>query len=498
MPDDMAATDRTMMEGLGVSQEVLIERASYSAFKIIKDNKEYGLEPFNTLIVCGTGNNGADALALARHLYEDGIKSDIYICGDLSKTSDGFSRQKKILDALKFSYLEKLPESSKYYSLIVDGLFGISLNRPVEGKYLECINFINECRNQHNGRCKVLSIDMPSGISSVTGQIMGAGVQADITVTFGYKKTGAVLYPGTQYCGRLVYEKSGFMDEALKFKTNIRCLEDSEIAFPERPPYSNKGTFGKLLLIAGNPKVCGAALLAGLAAMKAGLGMLKVVTAIENREAFSKVLPEAMLECYAGDLLPQKMLDEALKWCDCIAIGPGLSTSNIARQLTEFALGQNKVPVVFDADALNIIAENPSVLLDKSQDCIITPHVGEMSRLTGISVSEIQTHLLETAADFAKNYETVVVLKDARTIVASPFGEIIVNTSGNSGMATAGSGDVLTGIIGALFAGGMSAFKAAYLGCALHGKAGDVASGILSESEIIARDIIKYLDSTIS
>ena len=492
MPEDMAATDKAMTWMLGIESRVLIERAALSMLEVIED-KDSKIDCFKPLILCGIGNNGADGLCLARLLLERGIRAELYICAGLEKASEGFKLQYGILEKLGFEFLSKLPEENEYYSLIVDAIFGISLNRLVEGEYRRAVEFINGCRDRYNGKCRVLSVDMPSGISSSTGAVLGCGVQADMTVTFGYKKTGALLYPGTLYCGRLIYKKSGFFDEALKYKTNIKIYEEEEIRLPKRPEYSNKGTFGKLLFIAGSPQMCGAALLGSLSAMRLGLGMLKVVTAIENREAFLKVLPEAMLECYAGDLIPEEGLKQALSWCDCVAVGPGISQSETARRLTEFAIRQNYVPVILDADALNIISENPEILLECSQGVVITPHVGEMSRLTGIGVAKIQEHLIETAADFAKAYEAVVVLKDARSIIASPYGEIIINTNGNSGMATAGTGDVLTGMIGALVAGGMEPVKAASLACALHGRAGDEAALALSEPELLARDIVKYM-----
>ena len=205
-----------------------------------------------------------------------------------------------------------------------------------------------------------------------------------------------------------------------------------------------------------------------------------------------ETLPEAIIVTYS-EAEPVKGLDEALDWCDVAAIGPGISKSLTARTIVDHVLKNSPVPIVADADALNIISECPEMLSECAQDVIITPHIGEMSRLTGISIKEIESHMIETATDFAKGYDVICVMKDARSVIAAPDGRVCINLNGNNGMATAGSGDVLTGIIASLRAQGLESFKAASLGCAVHGKAGDSASAEVGRSALMAHDIINNI-----
>lgn len=498
-PELMAAADlncqNKYLDGL-----ILMERAALAAFDILMDQKN-GFNLSRILILAGPGNNGADALCLGRLLYEIGIDSDIYAIGNLNKTTDSFKKQQQILKEYGKELINNIPDDMQVheYTTIVDGLFGISLNRDIEGEFLKAVKYINACRESYGFMVKVLALDVPSGINGLTGKVMGEAVNADITVTFGYKKIGTLLYPGAQYCGELILKKIGIPESVIPEKgykgdfKRIYSYEPEEVRLPDRPAYSNKGTFGKVLLIAGNKDICGAAILSGLAAMRTGAGMLKIVTAQENRETICKIFPEAMISCYAGELLPLSSLEKDLKWCDVLAIGPGIGTDATAHKLVEFAINQDQVPVVMDADALNILSEHLELLNGHLQDIVITPHVGEMSRLTGLGVGEITGHLLDTACDFAKNFDVTVVLKDARTVTSEPTGKCYINLYGNSGMATAGSGDVLTGIIAALIAGGMQSRRAASLGVCLHAKAGDKALQELSKQELLARNIIENI-----
>lgn len=489
-PDDMALTDQAMMNELHISESVLIERAAIAARDVIISHQS----KFNTdriLIVCGLGNNGADGLALARLLFELSFNVRIFIAGDINKTSVGFKNQLRTLQLLNIPILKNLEEAAAFSpGLIIDSIFGISLNRDITGDFEKAVKMINELHDL--GLCKVIALDMPSGINSKTGAVMGIAVMADMTITFGYRKVGAYLYPGAQFAGEIIYCKSGFFDAALKINNKINIFSDDEICFPKRNQYSNKGTFGKLLLIAGSSQICGALILSALAAMRSGLGMLKVVTARENCDRLLAVLPEAMILSY-DDEIPEEELSKALKWCDCAAIGPGITTEKTAAMLVDYVFKHSEVPIVADADALNIIAKKPEYLTMSERPLVITPHLGEMSRLSKISINEISSHLIETALDFANAYNIIVVLKDARTVIASPNGEAILNINGNSGMASAGSGDVLTGIIGAIIAGGMDPFRAAALACAIHAKAGDIGSFELSEPRLLAGDLIKYV-----
>jgi NAD(P)H-hydrate epimerase len=243
--------------------------------------------------------------------------------------------------------------------------------------------------------------------------------------------------------------------------------------------------------------MAGAAILCAEAALRSGSGMVMVYTDESNRQIVQTALPEAIVTTYNGEKKPdaaaRKALDEAFSWCDTVAIGPGLSKSDSAKEILSYTLEHAGVPIVIDADALNIIASDAGILADSSADVIITPHVGEMSRLTGIATEEIAKHMISTARDFSKSYGVITVLKDARTVITSARGDVMININGNNGMATAGSGDVLTGIIASVRGRDIDSFTSASLGCALHGRAGDAAKAALGADHMIAGDIIKYI-----
>ena len=220
--------------------------------------------------------------------------------------------------------------------------------------------------------------------------------------------------------------------------------------------------------------------------------MVRVYTEESNRQIIQTALKEAIVSTYE-DKLDKKGLQNALEWCDAVAIGPGLSRSDLARDILLYTIEHSDVPMVIDADALNILSKDVDMLSNAKADVVITPHLGEMERLTGIPVSEISGHLISAARDFSKSYSVITVLKDARTVISSPKGEVIVNINGNNGMATAGSGDVLTGIIASIRARGLDSFTSAALGCAIHGRAGDLAKDAMGGDHMIAGDIINYI-----
>lgn len=486
----MNDADRYTQEELGLSQPVLMERAALSAYSVI--NELADVKTLRTLIVCGPGNNGGDGIALARIMCERDIRPAVYLAG--GKRSEGAASQ---LDILKKIYpdveiRDELP--SERYDLIIDALFGISLNRPVEGAFEKAVDYINE---SHRMGAMVIAMDMPSGVDASTGQLLGAAVMADTTVAFASFKAGHLLFPGAMYSGEVVLKDIGIPESVLDARADIHIFHDREISLPARSPYTNKGSYGKVLIIAGSKGMAGAAILCAEAALRSGSGMVMVYTDESNRQIVQTALPEAIVTTYNGekkqDASARKSLDDAFSWCDTVAIGPGLSKSDSAKEILSYTLEHAGVPIVIDADALNIIASDAGILADSSADVIITPHVGEMSRLTGIATEEIAKHLISTARDFSKSYGVITVLKDARTVITSARGDVMININGNNGMATAGSGDVLTGIIASVRGRDIDSFTAASLGCALHGRAGDAAKAALGADHMIAGDIIKYI-----
>jgi NAD(P)H-hydrate epimerase len=343
-----------------------------------------------------------------------------------------------------------------------------------------------------------IAVDIASGVSADSGEVLGTACKADETYTFSFAKLGQLLWPGNSYTGQLSVLPIGITaDSFLGKKPSYAMYEDSDFSrLPARTPHSNKGTYGKLLVIAGSTNMAGAAYFSAKAAYRTGCGLVKIYTPEENRTALQTLLPEAVLETY-GSRFVEEQLTQALHWADAVVMGPGIGTSEQAAKMLSFVLRTVSVPLLLDADALNLLAKEPELLLLPHLDIVVTPHLGEMARLTGDAVSLIQTRLIETAQEFAMRYDVVCVLKDANSITAVPYGMTYVNTSGNHGMATAGSGDVLSGVIGALLSQGAGVDIASSLGVYLHGRAGDFARSSVGARAMIADDIINGLSGII-
>ena len=483
----MKAVDRCAMEQVGLPSLVLQERAALCVAEEVKAllKKEKGNG--SVWFFCGTGNNGADGIAAARILQSQGYPVLVVYVGDRARGTEEFFRQKKIAEELGVPSVcwpdmqERLKLSHGPCRMLVDALFGVGLSRPVEGAYGEAMEFMKELAAE-----TVLSVDIPSGIHSDTGQVMGTALKADVTVTFGYKKLGMLLYPGKEYAGRVLVEDIGFpVPEILDTKLGswYRAValgpEDLSRMLPCRPEYSNKGTFGKVLVVAGSREMGGAAFLSALSAYRMGAGLVKVMTVEENRTMLQQLLPEAILTLYGSDEIlkePEnfhKKVEEVCAWADVIVLGPGIGQGPETGLLVREFLTNAYVPVVLDADGLNAIAREPGLCQYFTENIILTPHLGEMSRLTGLSVERIRADLLQCACSYSTSHGVTCVLKDAVTVISGREGQLCVNESGNSCMAKAGSGDVLTGILAGLLAQGMEMWEAACLGVYLHGAAGD-------------------------
>ena len=347
----------------------------------------------------------------------------------------------------------------------------------------------------------MVSVDIPSGVSADNGKVLGIAVKADYTVTFGYLKTGLILYPGSDCAGEVFVAECGFAPLAVEKVDDGKFIYEKEDLkkLPPRKKDSNKGTYGKILVIAGSDNMSGAAYFSAKAAYRCGAGLVRILTTKSNREALQKLLPEAVLGFY--DDISLKELEKHIQWADGIVVGPGLSTDEMAAKLLYEVMDCLKdcdrasKKVILDADALNILAKDGRV--KEVYGCVITPHLGEMSRLIRKEIKDIKENIIEEAKIFAKAFGCVCVLKDARTIV-SDGEKVYVNVSGNSGMATAGSGDVLTGIIAGMFANGMDVFGGAVLGTYIHGCAGDAARAELGEYFMKADDIADFIKNVIN
>lgn len=479
---EMARIDKLTSDEFGIDSFTLMERAALeTAHFILKQ-----IKPKKVAVFVGTGNNGGDGIALARILWEYGVFSDIYLIGDSNKASALTKKQLEIISKYPIKVLHDWTLiKNKDYDIIVDSLFGIGLNRDITGEYKEVIDFIN-LRNEPK-----LSIDIPSGINADTGKIMGTAVKCDYTCTYASKKYGQFLYPGREYCGELICFKIGIPVELLDNKNSF-IYDNTDQILPKRLTYGNKGSFGKILIIAGSKAMGGAALLCGKSALRSGAGMVKIITATQNRELLLNALPEAMVDTYDTKEEFEELFYNGLSWCDVVAAGPGLSTEKLSKEIIGIILNNIKKTIVLDADALNIIAheKNYLELVKQSQYKIIfTPHLGEFARLLNIKVSDLKENIIESCTTFAKEYGIILVCKDACTVVTDG-NKIYLNTSGNDGMATAGSGDVLTGITASFIGQNEKTFEAVTGAVYCHGLAGDIAKDNSSAYYIIANDII--------
>lgn len=494
----MKAVDDYSIHTLKIPSLVLMERAALAVAEHIGRQ-----QPANAriLAVCGSGNNGGDGLAIARILHTKGFLVDWYMAGNLEKATQETRLQMEIIENMaKAGGLSQCRDLQAFsdYDVIVDGLFGIGLSRVVEGSYAQVIEAVN------SSGAFVYAVDIPSGISTDTGAVLCCAVKADVTVTFGCHKLGLALYPGAEFGGRVYVEDIGFPKISVEnAHIDVMALEKSDISnkLPRRRAYSNKGSYGRTLVIAGSEGMPGACCLCAQAAYRTGCGLVRVLTAKENREILMNHVPEAVMTVYESFGPTLALLQECLDWADSVVIGPGLTTGEHARTMLEYTVRHCSVPLVIDADGLNLLAQDAAGFVTDCQSfleglscpVIVTPHLGEMARLTGRSISQIAGDLCKTCQTFAQeNPGLVCVLKDARTVISDGVSTYI-NLSGNSGMATGGSGDVLSGILGGLLAMGMPALDGAALGCLIHGCAGDRAAADKGPYTMLASDIIQYM-----
>lgn len=453
------------------------------------------------LVVAGSGNNGGDGLAIGRIFMLRGWQVDFVLTGDPAKQSAETRKQGEILQAYGVSFYDRIPNDE--YDVIVDAILGIGLTRPVEGALKETVEKINE------SPAFVCSVDMPTGIQTDTGQVLGAAVRADLTVTYGFVKRGQILYPGSTYCGKLVCRDIGIDRHSFEGEPpRWYCYERAEeLEMPDRRPDGNKGTFGKILVVAGSRKICGAAMLAAKAAFRVGAGMVQVVTASENRELLLRSIPETMLTVYEEQKETGEQKEfisdfvRALQWADTILIGPGIGMGKTAKWLLTKCICESSLPLVIDADGLNLLSQDAGLqeaIAGQQREVILTPHLGEFARLYGYSVQEAKEGLMTDPGRLAQKLGCTVVCKDARTVVTSGIEtENFLNTTGNSGMATAGSGDVLAGMIAGLVGQCRSGRMAAENGVYLHGLAGDLAAAKKTERAVMASDLIDSIQDAL-
>lgn len=490
----MKQCDKYTIEKIGIPSLVLMERAALSVVEEIE--KEFSVENRRVLVVSGTGNNGGDGIAVGRLLALKGARVDFCVVGSPEKYSQEMKQQVSIAVNLGFQVENIHISMEKEYDIIIDALFGIGLSKDIEGEFARAIEHIN-----HFGKHgKVYAVDIPSGIQADTGEVLKTAVRAYKTVTFQYLKAGLCLYPGNQYTGEVCVKDIGISDLPLQngeiFRKLLSYEKDDLKYLPKRDNNGNKGTFGRVLVIAGTKNMAGAAYFAADAAYTTGCGLVEVFTSEANRIILQQKLPEAVLTTYEEgnfETNVQEKLKASLKRAKAIVLGPGLEYTKLSAEMVEFVMKNAEVPCVVDAGALNILSEHKEWFLEKKMPCIITPHLKELSRLCEQEIQLLKKEYGAVALSFAKEYDCVVVAKEGRTIVADKEKGLYLNLSGCNGMATGGSGDVLTGIIASLLAQGDTCYEMVCLGVYLHGLAGEAASEQYGNYSMKAGNIIESI-----
>lgn len=486
IPDaaQMKAADQYTIQTLGVPSLALMEEAAKSCVQVIKEKIK---DLSHICIICGSGNNGGDGFAIARLLAEEGRKVKVVMAGNRNRCTEETKYQiERLLKTGTEIVNEFVPDD---YSVIVDSIFGVGLSRNIEGHYRELINQLNQVK------CTKFAVDIPSGISADNGRILGVAFKADYTVTFQAAKLGLQFYPGREYAGEVIVREIGISEEYFKNNPGVSLIldqDDYKKLLPVRREDSHKGTYGKLLIIAGSKGMSGAAYLNGMAAYMSGAGLVRIYTAEENRMILQQLLPEAIITTYE-EYNEREVLD-LITWADTVCIGSGLGTLETSVKIVKTVFLNTEVPCVVDADGLNILSKHMWYLEKKKhENFIFTPHMLEMSRLTGEQVSILQINRKEIIEKFANQYGVNIVLKDSRTMIKTRSERTIINTSGNSAMAKAGSGDVLAGIIAGILAQVKNCHQAAVLGTYLHGRCGDEARKEKGSYSVMARDLIEKL-----
>ncbi|GAB6179637.1 NAD(P)H-hydrate dehydratase [Desulfotomaculum defluvii] len=500
---EMREIDRKAIQEYGIPGIVLMENAGLQVIRVIQKLLPQVSEKVFTILV-GKGNNGGDGLVIARHLFNLGAKVKVLLMADAEEFQGDAKVNLTIWQRLgqpvypvnQVNGINIVKVALLNTDVLIDAMYGTGFHGTVNEKVARVINLINA------SQVMVLAVDIPSGLEADSGKAQGPCLRADHTVTFGLPKLGLVLEPGASIAGKLHVVDISLPKELLENKNIPRQLLTRQLIsqwFKPRKQDSHKGSYGHVFIVAGSRNMCGAARMAVRGALRSGVGLVTLgvpqsiqpLAAAGSDEAMTKGLPETEAGTLATAAVEPVL--EACAFADVLALGPGIGTHPETVEFVLNLLPRLTIPVVLDADALNALAGKTTILEKLQVPVIMTPHPGEMARLSGFSTSEVQEKRLELASTVAKRWHAVVLLKGAKTIIASPEGEILINPTGNPGMATGGSGDVLTGVIASLLAQGFTTFQAAATGAYLHGYAGDMAAQQLSQTSTLAGDIVNSL-----
>jgi len=492
---EMRELDRTAIEKYGIVEELLMENAGEALYFVML--KEFGIRDKKFVVFCGIGNNGGDGFVIARKIHSSGGSVKVFILGDPGKYKGAAKLNLDIasglpIDVQRLESAESIrPEVFQCHG-IVDAIFGTGLTRDVGGLYGEVVELINESKKM------VFSADIPSGVHGDTGQVMGISVKADYTVSFGLPKMGNILFPGYELGGKLYVTNISF-PPSMYNTDSMKVAINGPVKLPQREMAGHKGDFGDVLFIAGASSYFGAPCFSALSFLKAGGGYSRLAAPasmtpfIANKASEIVFVPQK--ETAAGSIsLENKaaLLDLAGK-VDMVVLGPGLSLEEETQELARELAKEINKPLLVDGDGITALCKDLKIIKQRKAETVLTPHLGEMARITNMTAPEVDAGKIDVLQRTAGDVNAIIVLKGAHSLIGYPDERVFINMSGNSGMATAGSGDVLTGAIAAMFGLGLPLENAVRKGVFLHGLSGDLAAEDEGEDGITAQDILEYL-----
>jgi ADP-dependent NAD(P)H-hydrate dehydratase / NAD(P)H-hydrate epimerase len=496
---EMRALDRRAIAELGIPGSALMEQAGAGAAQVIA--REFApVRGRRVLVLCGKGNNGGDGFVVARHLKRRGARVEVFLLGRREEVEGDAAQavgrwRGRVVEVAARGSLPDLRGALARAEVVVDALLGTGLAGPARGLSAEAILALNEA-----GR-PVVALDLPSGLSSDGGALIGPAVRADLTATFAGWKRALVLHPAAACAGRVAVVPIGVPPEETARGMTTFLLEEADVRSQllPRPPDAHKGSFGHLLIVAGSVGKTGAAALAGRAALRAGVGLCTIAAPVSQQpivaalgmEWMTEPLPETAGQSI-GPKARERILDLAARM-DAVALGPGISLDPETHELVRMLVREVPRPMVLDADALSALAGHLDTLGAAAAPRLLTPHPGEMARMLGATVGEVQVDRIEQVRGFCARHGAWLVLKGARSVIGAPDGRVFVNPTGNPGMATGGSGDVLTGMVGAFLARGLEALAALQCGVYFHGLAGDLVRAEQGEEGMVAGDIAEAI-----
>jgi len=502
--EQMRELDRKAIQERGVPSLALMENAgravAEAAQRLTEDCPKRPI-----VVLCGRGNNGGDGFVAARHLVEMGRKVEVLLAAARADIAGDARENLSRLEAAgilptEIADTESVPRAFNHASLLIDALLGTGLSGKVRGPIGKLIEIINA-----SGK-PVLAVDIPSGLDADTGEPLGIAVRAAETVTMGLPKLGLYLYPGIDHAGRVTVADIGFPSNLIAESAAVADLTGRawvRMLLPERPRSAHKGRFGRVLVIAGSVGMTGAACLCGDAALRIGAGLVTVGCPASLNDILEVKLTEVMTlplpETYERTLDTRALavILEHAEAANVLAIGPGISRHPDTAVLVRRLVARVDKPMVIDADGLNAFADASVLLEGDHAPAVLTPHPGEMSRLMGVPTEKIQARRAYFSEAAANRFRSVIILKGACSLIAEPGRHLALNPTGNPGMATGGTGDVLTGIVAGLIAQGLLPFEAAAAGAYLHGLAGDIAARQVGEASLVAGDVLAALPQAI-